>query len=248
MDTGQPPHQRYDYLLLQVGSILVDPDFSIDRSVEHRCASVLVWPQGEQPSRHNAVLTVPCLTDRGFRHAAAHLNRLGLAFRDIGRIFATLRNGDDRLSLPDRAARSHVARFRPGVTGPLSGISTVPCPGHTSELQALVFRSSTGQNVWIVGDAIINLDWLKAWAFWPANYTTAEIIQTWMIVARILSCADLIVPGHSAPVAIDALPIGELLSTFPAAAHAGRCDHVRQLLSDRLEQVQAITRPGVAFS
>ena len=248
MDTGQPPHQRYDYLLLQAGSIPVDPDFSIDRSVEHRCSSVLVWPQGEQPSGPNTVLTDPCFTDRGFPHAVAHLNRLGLAFGDIGRISATHRHGDHRLSLPDRTVRSDFARFRPGVTGPLSGISTLPCPGHTPEWQALVFRSSTGQNVWIVGDAIINLDWLKAWAFWPVNYTTVEIIQTWMTVATILSLADLIVPGRSAPVAIDASLTGELLSTLPAAAHANRCDHVRQLLSDRSEQLQADARPGDAFS
>jgi glyoxylase-like metal-dependent hydrolase (beta-lactamase superfamily II) len=248
MDSGQPPHQRYDYLLLQVGSIPVDPDFSIDRSAEHRCASVLVWPKGEQPSRHNTVLTDPCFTDRGFRHAKAHLNRLGLAFRDIGRIFVTHRHGDHVLSLPDRTVRLDFARFRPGVTGPLAGISTVPCPGHRPELQALVFRSSTGQKVWIVGDAIINLEWLRAWAFWPANYTTAEIIQTWTTVARILSLADLMVPGHSAPVAIDASLIGELLSTFPAAAHANRCDHVTQLLGERLDQLQAVMRPGVARS
>jgi len=146
MDTGQPPHQRYDYLLLLVGSITVDPDFSIDRSVEHRCSSVLIWPQGEQPSRHNTVLTDPCFTDRGFPHAAAHLNRLGLAFGDIGRIFVTHRHGDHRFSLLDRTVRSDFARFRPGVTGPLSGISTLPCPGHTPEWQALVFRSSTGRN------------------------------------------------------------------------------------------------------
>jgi hypothetical protein len=103
---------------------------------------------------------------------------------------------------------------------------------------------SPGQNVWIVGDAIINLDWLKAWAFWPVNYTTAEIIQTSITVATILSLADLIVPRHSAPVAIDASLTGELLSTFPAAAHANRCDHVRQLLSDRSEQLQADARPA----
>lgn len=66
--------------------------------------------------------------------------------------------------------------------------------------------------------------------------------------ATILSLADLIVPGHSAPVAIDASLTGGSLSTFPAVAHAIRCDHVRQLLSDRLEQLQADARPGDAFS
>jgi glyoxylase-like metal-dependent hydrolase (beta-lactamase superfamily II) len=199
----------------------------------------LLWPAGEKPSVNNTLLADPCFTMPGLASALKQLNQLGLSLMEIGRIFVTHRHGDHLLNLSTGRDIPEFTDHQVGQDGPLAGISIVPCPGHEEDLQALVFRSAAkpSERVWIVGDAVLDLEWLKAWGyFWPNRYSPAEIVQTWRSVAKILAGADLVIPGHGPPISITPPLIKELLATFDTAEFSGRCQDVKQILADRLEQ------------
>jgi glyoxylase-like metal-dependent hydrolase (beta-lactamase superfamily II) len=119
-------------------------------------------------------------------------------------------------------------------------MTAVPCFGHAPDLHALVFCSISGESVWVVGDAILDLTWLIAWKYyWPNLYNSHEIIQTWESVARILSRAEVVIPGHGGFITITATLIEELLATFPRAEYAEKCRDVESLLGERLHQLRA---------
>ena len=70
-------------------------------------------------------------------------------------------------------------------------------------LASLVVATNDG-TTWIVGDAILGEDWLRAWRYyWPNGYGPDEIVETWRSVARILSMADVVIPGHGPPFRVD---------------------------------------------
>jgi hypothetical protein len=91
----------------------------------------------------------------------------------------------------------------------------------------------------VTGDAVINLEWLRAWEYyWPNCYQKAEILQTWVSVAKILSVADLIIPGHGHPIKVTSELLAHLIDTFAQAEHAEACPNVEQTLCMRLEQLR----------
>ena len=209
-------------------------------SVEHRCTSVLIWPEGSRPSFHNTVVTDPCFTDEGFQCAVEILDGLGLSFSDIGRMFITHQHGDHRLSLPPGVPKQGFRYFHPGDDKSMPGISSFHSPGHSPDLEALVFCSPSRDSVWVVGDAVLDEEWLKAWGFfWPNGYSAAEIIQTWKSVGTIIANADVIVPGHGEPITVTVSLVKELLSNFPYAKYSKDCTDVGQALRNRLEQLQS---------
>jgi glyoxylase-like metal-dependent hydrolase (beta-lactamase superfamily II) len=228
----------YRYVLLQQGTIPLAPDGTVDRSLEHRCTSVLIWPEDEQPSLGNTILTDPCFTSTGFEYASAQLQQWNLSFADIGRIFVTHRHRDHMPNLSYFLGRTKFKNFRGGTRKTLSSLLTVPYPGHAPDLRALVFRSDLHPKVAIVGDAILDLAWLKAWGYyWPNGYSLEEVAQTWESVAQIVLAADFIIPGHGQPITVTASLVKDLLSTFPSAEYAGACQEVEPTLSRRLEQL-----------
>ena len=229
--------QRYHYFLLQRGTLPLSPNGNVDYTLEHRCSSVLIWPEGESPSSQNTLLTDPCFTAQGLSNAKRVLARFGLQFTDIGEIFITHRHGDHLPTIPSHQHALHV-RERASVS--LSGVTTVPCFGHATDLHALVFCSISGENVWVVGDAILNLAWLSAWKYyWPNLYGSHEIVQTWESVARILSRADVVIPGHGGLITITATLLEELIATFPRAEYTEKCRDVESLLGERLQHLRA---------
>jgi glyoxylase-like metal-dependent hydrolase (beta-lactamase superfamily II) len=232
--------KRYSYVLLQNGMLPLAPDGTYDQSLEHRCTSVLIWPEDEQPFTSNTVLTDPCFTSQGFLYATEQLEQRSLSFLDIGRIFVTHRHRDHLPNLSYFIGRTRFKNFRTGATKALSSIVIVPYPGHAPTLRGLVFCSSSHQKVGVVGDAVLDIDWLKAWGYyWPNGYQPREIVQTWESVAQILLHTDLIIPGHGRPISVTASLVKELLSTFPSAEHANECQGVEQVLSNRLERLLA---------
>src|SRR5262249_312681 len=219
---------------LQEGSLPLTPQGRHRPEVAHVCTSVLVWPEGEEPAAANTVLTDPCFPRASFPIAEGLLRQRGKSFADVGHVFATHQPGAPRLYLPVREPPAHFVPFRRQDTGPLAGIETMPCPGHSPDLKALVFRSA-GARVWIVGDAILNGDWLRAWGYyWPNCYGRAELVEPWRSVARVPARADLVIPGHGAPIAVTADLLVELLAGFPHAEYAGDCPDVAAALRQRL--------------
>ncbi len=183
------------------------------------------------------MLTDPCFTFRGFQSAQNRLDRLGLSFDDIGRIFVTHPHSDHRLHMPRDAIRRRFPHFDPRDTA-MPGISAVSCPGHSRRLHALVFCAASGE-VWITGDAVLDEEWLRAWGFyWPNGYSPEEIIQTWQSVAMIIKNADVIVPGHGEPFRVTADLVAHLLAGFPHATYADACEYeVSDLLRERLNEL-----------
>jgi hypothetical protein len=64
------------------------------------------------------------------------------------------------------------------------------------------------------------------------------IVQTWHSVAQILETADVVIPGHGAPILVDAELLRVLVSGFPRAAYANQCPEVADRLTRRLRQLE----------
>jgi glyoxylase-like metal-dependent hydrolase (beta-lactamase superfamily II) len=240
MLTAGTEQVRYHWAILQSGQLPLEPDGHINRASEHRCACVLIWPEGAPPTPNNTVMVDPCFTERGQVEAVAAFQRLAISFANIGRIFITHPHGDHLLFLPGTGFAQRFGQFWPGEADSLTGIRTVHCPGHHPVLLALDFVAVDGRRVWVMSDAILNEGWLRAWGYyWPNGYTAQEVIETWRSVAKGLSQADVIVPGHGAPIPVTAALIEDLLAAFPNAPHASACPDVAETLAARLAHLKA---------
>lgn len=228
----------FEWTLLQRGSLPLRPRGDFLPMVDHACAVALVWPAGEPPREENSLLVDPCFVGGGLRRARRLLEARGIELHRIGSFFVTHPHGDHRPS--DLELESVRWRpFEPGSCAALRGLEAVPCPGHHRELRALRFRAGDDE-VWVVGDAILDEAWLRAWkVYWPNGYADDEIAATWRSVARILASADLVVPGHGRPLRVTAELISALLESFPAASQAARCGDVVETLRRRLTALEA---------
>ena len=226
----------YQYQLLQVGSLPLQPDGERDYSHEHRCTSALIWPEAQLPTPENAILTDPCFTRKGFERGEEFLKRLKVTIEELSYIFVTHRHGDH---MPNFLYKKKPLEFQKQKEHVLGGVSFVSCPGHALDLRSLSFPDSSGQRVLVVGDAILNERWLKAWGYyWPNFYTQAEVIQTWQSVARILKQADIIIPGHGGQIIISPTLLQTVLENFPAAEYADECPEVKTILTRRLKELE----------
>ena len=101
---------RYNWRILQEGSLPLRPDGRTEREAAHACTAVLVWPENQVPTREHAIVTDPCFTEEGYRQAREELVRLGATFASIGRFFLTHHwHWDHQPSLPadsDRAGNN----------------------------------------------------------------------------------------------------------------------------------------------
>ncbi|MBN1565389.1 MAG: hypothetical protein JXA10_16200 [Anaerolineae bacterium] len=224
--------ETYNWRILQNGDLPLQPNGDIHVLVEHRCSAVLVWPENSEPSAENTILVDPCFTAAGYDHALGELARLKITFRDIGRYLITHLHGDHMLHLPSGLVGVQLRPLRPPVN---EGLALESLPGHHDIQLGLTLTDTEGRAVWIVGDAILGEDWLRAWQYyWPNGYTAAEIVETWRSVARIMAQAELVIPGHAAPFAVTPDLIRDLIAAFPRARHADQCPDVRQTLQTRL--------------
>lgn len=227
--------QRYHDVILQQGTLPLRPNKTFDRTAEHRCTISLIWPEHSPPGSENTILIDPCFTAAGYQNAQKQLKTFGISLNDLGYMFITHRHIDHLLALPEKKKFPY---FQKGNTRLLPDIELIPCLGHAQDLQALVFRSTSNQQVWVVGDAILNLTWLTAWQYyWPNGYTPRQVTQTWNSVAQILSQADIVIPGHGEKIYITAALLTALLETFPLAEYAGECPEVEPLLRQRQQQL-----------
>jgi glyoxylase-like metal-dependent hydrolase (beta-lactamase superfamily II) len=234
--------RRYHYILMQSGSLPLEPDGIYTSSVEHRCTSILLWPEEQPPSQDNTILTDPCFTSGGYHLAVEQLERLNLSFTDIGHIFETHPHRDHRLNLGHFLGQIHYHRLQIGKHEHFAGITVMPYPGHAPLQRGLIFRSTSHQKVCVAGDAVLDEKWLRSWKYyWPNFYQEAEIIETWESVAHILSFADVIIPGHGMPIQVTPALLHEVLNNFPAAAHANACQQlVEPILQQRLARFESV--------
>jgi len=242
--SGAIPRELYQVLILQTGSLPLRPDGTIT-SVPHACTATLVWPEGESPTRENSVVVDPSFNGPGWREAEAALRHRGGGMDSIGHFFETHEHADHVFDVLDAQARAAAdalgwradrapARLAEPIEWP--GISTFACPGHAPELRAFEVPTRDGR-VAIVGDAILDREWLLAWeVYWPNGYAAAEIVETWRSLAALLERADIVVPGHGPPIRIDAELIAGLLDGFSFAAHWAECPDVADRLRDVLDR------------
>jgi glyoxylase-like metal-dependent hydrolase (beta-lactamase superfamily II) len=222
---------RYQFRILQTGSLPLRPD-GRRQPGPHRCTSALVWPADEPPSPDNAVLTDPCFDRRGYAEACGVLGELGVSLAALRYVFLTHSHFDHLMSLPADAPRPAVD-WAADVARGLPGFEAVPCPGHSDDSTALAFRDGSGRSVWVVGDAVLDREWLLAWRYyWPNGYSPEEVVQTWRSVADVLQ-ADLIVPGHGEPIEVTPGLCEELAGSFDRAEHARRCGDVLERIRRR---------------
>jgi glyoxylase-like metal-dependent hydrolase (beta-lactamase superfamily II) len=239
---------RYQWIVLQDGSLPLRPNRRVT-AVPHLCTATLVWPADEKPSAANSVVADPSFSDSGWQTAQQRLRDLGAGEDCLGYFFETHRHYDHLLQLPvpemrrmvDDAGTMSGRGWRPREMEdqhPLPGVAVIPCTGHAPDLRALRFDTGTGQT-WVVGDAILDRDWLAAWGYyWPNGYGVEAIVQTWHSVAQILETADVVIPGHGAPILVDAELLRVLVSGFPRAAYANQCPEVADRLTRRLRQLE----------
>jgi glyoxylase-like metal-dependent hydrolase (beta-lactamase superfamily II) len=228
---------RYNYMILQEGTLPLRANGLIIHGVEHRSTTALIWREGEKPNARNTIVTDPYFTNAGFANAMIQLKSLGLTIADIGYYFVTHQHWDHMPHVPPRAMRPKWLNWD-DVDLSFPDLDSILCPGHESNLQALGFRSTRDETVLVVGDAVLDLEWLRAWQYyWPNGYSDSEIIQTWRSVAKILS-ADIIIPGHGAPIRVTRALLEHLHATFPAAEHASECRDVLEAIGARLQSVR----------
>jgi len=234
-----PEQARFNWLVVQDGALPLRPDKRIDAQADHRCTSVLIWPEDESPSVRNTLLVDPCFSDAGYDQALDRLETLGIGFDDIGHIFVTHLHSDHMLHLPWDVSSPRFRSFRPGRVAAFDGIAAVNCPGHHPLLLALVFGMPDGRAVWSVSDAVLDEDWLRAWGYyWPNGYAPDDVVDTWRSIGTILARADVIVPGHGLPITVTPDLLRDLLATFPLAPYADRCPDVADILQLRLAQLR----------
>lgn len=230
--------KRYQYILLQVGTLPLAPSGSYTASIEHRCTSILIWPEHESLSADNTLITDPCFTAEGYALAVEQLERLHTSFLEIGYTFVTHPHRDHRSNLAYYLGQTPAQRLRADKPECFDSIVMFPYPGHAPLQRGLLFRSVASHNICVTGDAVLSLEWLTAWKYyWPNFYQSPEIIQTWESVAQILAFADVIIPGHGQPIQVTTALLQELLETFPQAAYASECRAtVEQAIRSRLTQ------------
>lgn len=227
--------ERFNWMVLQGGQLPLRPDRRIDPEAEHCCTSVLVWPAGEEPVPDNTVIADPCFTSAGYDHALVELKTLGLTLNDIGRVFVTHLHYDHMLHLPHGLPVPRLRALRAGDTLQWPGLALVPCPGHDPLLLALTITAPDGRALWIVGDAVLDEEWLRTWGYyWPNGYSPADVLETWRSVAKIVAGADVIVPGHGPAIAVTAPLVRDLLDSFVSAPYADQCQDVAETLRTRL--------------
>lgn len=229
----------YQLRILQEGELPLSPDGRVNRLHEHRCTATLVWPVGSQPTRANSVVVDPSFTSPGWQSAVRRLAALGVSPADVGYYFVSHPHFDHTLVVPPGVDRPDWERWRPRSGRGLSGLSAVACPGHDRDLQAVKFASEAGE-VWIVGDAILNTEWLLDWSYyWPNGYDADEIVQTWRSVAAILSRARLVIPGHGPMIQVNVDLLDRLIEGFAGAPYASESPEVAQALRFRRRQLAA---------
>ena len=227
--------RRYQYSVLQKGSLPLKPNRKFEKTVEHRCTTLLLWPENAPPGPENTLLIDPCFTATGYQYAQKQLKKLNFSFSSLGFVFITHRHIDH---LPNFPQKKQIPHLQHDARQLLRDIELISCPGHAKDLRALVFRSTFDEQVWVVGDAILNLPWLKAWQYyWPNAYTPLEVVQTWNSVAKILARADIVIPGHGDRIDVTAALLTDLLETFPTAEYASECLEVEPLLRQRQQQL-----------
>jgi glyoxylase-like metal-dependent hydrolase (beta-lactamase superfamily II) len=235
--------KRFNWIVLQEGTLALRPSGQVNDSLEHRPTSTLIWPVDEPPTRDNTILVDPYFTANSFRAAEAVLSHMRLSFADIGRVFVTHKHFDHLPHYPSDAQSAPTKRFEPKTDETFAGLKAIPCPGHAEDLRALVFTSPTLEQVWVVADAILDEEWLRAWKyFWPNGYSRAEILDTWRSVAMILAAADVILPGHGAAIRVTDTLLADLIAAFPNAELAADCPDVEKTLRGRLKILQESSR------
>lgn len=225
------PDRLYQWTILQKGKIPLKPDMTLLPFHEHACTTTLIWPCDQQPDRSNSLIIDPCFTDKGFRRALKRLGQLGVAFSDIGFVLITHGHIDHAVRLPDDFPKPDWPLFDTAIQSRFPGISVRAFTGHHPFQNVLVVPAIAG-DIWVVGDAVLDLDWLKAWGFyWPNRYSKAEVIRTWRDVADIITRADIVIPGHGPPIEITIELIDILIAAFDdKAKYASECPDVIRAL------------------
>jgi glyoxylase-like metal-dependent hydrolase (beta-lactamase superfamily II) len=225
------PH--FHWLILQEGQLPLRPDHRITR-VEHRPTITLLWREGEPLSRDNSVLVDPYFTENGYLSAQRALQRTEARFSALGSYFVTHPHYDHLLHLPPHVPQLPLREL----SEPPQGIDAVPCPGHAPHLRALAFTALNDERVWVVSDAILDEEWLRAWGYYyPNSYGRDEVMQTWRSIAKIFADADVIVPGHGAPIRVTRALVTALIAGFPKSEYSSDCPDVLDVLQKRVESL-----------
>lgn len=235
---SDPAAPRYRWAMLQEGMLTIGLDGAYIPGAGH-CTVTAIWPADDAPSPGSTILVDPCFfTAKQYWQAASGAEALGIPLARLVRVFTTHPHHDHAAYVP-AGVEARFASYQMIPFQQQNGLQTVPLPGHEAHLQAIVFCSPEGQAVWIVGDAVLNAEWLEAWAYyWPNRYGPPEIVETWRSVARILASADVIVPGHGPAVAVNADLLERLIQGFPQAELAAQCPEVGEALQGRLRQMR----------
>jgi glyoxylase-like metal-dependent hydrolase (beta-lactamase superfamily II) len=226
------------FAILQPGELPLRPRGGFEKTLEHRCTVTMIWPDNEAPGLHNTLLVDPNFTKVGYDLTLQALKDKGLSLMDVRYVFVTHPHGDHIVSVPFSARTWQPVLVHPAEIAPLSSLNEQPCPGHNPHLTALNFTDPAGKHIWVVGDAILDEEWLRGWKYyWPNGYMPAEIVQTWHSVALILAKADVIIPGHGSPIQVTASLLRDLVVAFPQADFSEQCPTVTVKLRARLDQL-----------
>jgi len=225
--------QKYNYIILQQGSLTLKPDGMVDYNEEHRCTITLIWPIKSNLQKNNSLLIDPCFSNQSLLSANSILDDYKISLSEIQNFFITHNHSDH---LPDYSLTKITVdvNYIDKDDNSFIDIDIYPCPGHSDDSKCLYFKSKSNKNVCITGDTILNKDWLKAWQYyWPNGYTKEEVIKTWASVCQIVSNADIIIPGHGKPFNVTKDLLKYLIDNFSSAQYSYQSKNSIEIIKNR---------------
>jgi glyoxylase-like metal-dependent hydrolase (beta-lactamase superfamily II) len=154
--------------------------------------------------------------ETNWRSLEAQLNLHGVAARDITKIFITHFHRDHFGGIEcfehahwychpisrDRLSVALKEKFIPVDDGGevMRNTRVLHTPGHTEGHASLLWTDDAGLvRVAICGDAILSLAWLMSGYTWKFNADFYNLEAAQASAAKLLSSADLLIPGHGQP-------------------------------------------------
>ncbi len=186
------------YKILIHGSLPVDANLKYHGDIPHICTSTLIYKIKDNTIiKDSLVLCDPAWIDSQYEdQIRQNLHSLDLTFADINYVFVSHEHMDHCLALHSSSLLNSAIRLTQKNIYLIKDLSIRSAPGHTHDSLILFFKSEDIKTA-VVGDAIINEEYLLNWEVYrPNGYSEKEIKQTRKTMNYLIKHFSVIIPGH----------------------------------------------------
>lgn len=199
---------KYKFRILQTGSIPLNFQGKINTALKHRATSTLVYREINNKIDKSFLLIVDpaWVLKSEMTKAEDRIKDLQITLKDINHLFLTHSHYDHRCGLKNLAKeKSNLMRMIHSkylIESGINKIEIIQTPGHSYDSRALIIHSK--KRTAIVGDAVINYEYLMQWGYYyPNQYKPNEISETRQTMKKLIENNDVIIPGHGSAISVD---------------------------------------------